>query len=295
MHTERRTPVQSFAADAKFQLMHSVLKPEPYGVDEMVKMNEQSFGMSSDMQGRPLRITDLGNNTYLAEVYLYGTFDGPLGPAKPTHQPIGMRFLEVVKFNSAGKIASLQIWRNEVAMMESIGMMPPAFGKRPAPLPMPTGEMVVQKVDAATNPQLLSAFEKFSHTSNVRPFDAKGFAATIAADVQLGTPPQPERGKAFWVKEQTMFAAGISDRRTEVVATWSVGDILIVEGVQQAKHTGDIGPFKATHKNFDHHFFELLKFDGQTIVAASNYGNPLHSLKQLGLFPPPSSKPKSKH
>ena len=71
------------------------------------------------------RYTDAGN-VVVAEFIGRGTQDGPMGPLAPKRGELALKFCEIMRFDSEGRIISGGIYYDQMTMLAQLGHAPSA-------------------------------------------------------------------------------------------------------------------------------------------------------------------------
>jgi predicted ester cyclase len=212
-----------------------------------------------------------------------GTHKGEFMGTAPTDKPVGNHILWVMK-SQDGKISEVTGFANGMAEFSQIGAAPE--GMPPVPVPeMPSGAPEIVKGEA--------------NDANVEVI--KNWHATFAAGTTVEKLPEflAEDGKHHNTSEgKTEDAAAakaniegmlkaFTDVKFEPGIYASAGDYVLATGKWGAKHVGDMGPIKATNKEFMIDFAEISLVKDGKIQESWGYDNPMQMMGQLGLLPPP--------
>lgn len=235
----------------------------------------------SDMTVAPHRIfvaADAGIT--VTQGVLKGTNDGPLAKGTPaTNKPVGNDFLHIQWWNDEGKIAKTWAIGNSTTVPKMAGLMPVAEGTAPpAVSDWPSEpEVVVYSENQAnldlTAQQIEAAVEGDFDTYKANMADSYGGASYGTHNL--------DTDKAAAVAWLQMMHKSFSDASAENVHAWSFDDFVVSVDVISMKHTGAMGPIKATNKEVTQHYVTIYKFEDGKIVWGESYSNPMELMSQI--------------
>jgi hypothetical protein len=141
--------------------------------------------------------------------------------------------------------------------------------------PNPEAEKVVKEWYAAWEGDeagMVAAIDKLLHP--------EGFHVNVAMGERHGV-DEAKTGIPEMMKT-------IENPKTNVTTLVSAGDWVFAVGSWSGKQVGDMGPIKATNKEFALDFAELNHVVDGKIKESYGYENPLQLMMALGVVPPPA-------
>lgn len=277
--------VASFADDVAFEMPGG--PPASTGKEPIIKAWEQGRTAFPDMNVAIKRLV-LTGDTVAMHLVSHGTHKGEYHGQAPTDKEVGTEILYVMT-QKDGKFASVTAYANPMAYMTQIGAAPE--GVEPVPLPaMPEGEPEIIKGEPNdANVEVVKAwYASFADGTVVDKLDT--FLAADGKHIMV-TEGKVEEGIDSAKKNIPEMMKAVSDVRIDEATYASMGDWVLATGKWSGKHTGDMGPIKATNKEFSVQFTELLHVADGKIVESYEYSNPTQMMAQLGLMPEPGKAP----
>lgn len=263
----------------------------PAAISKMlVEMQRAKF---PDMKAVPGRIIVLDENTLLVEAVYNGTHKGDLPDGtKADGKKIGGTAAHLYTFGDDGKVKELKLMANQLRSFVQLGMVPPMApdGKLPRVTELPSGEPTIVRGEGdAKNVEVLQKLNEASHLAK----DMDAWSALLAKEVAVGFPADPDyAGVEKQRKLNEPFVKAFTKESLDFVATYAVADYAVVVVKNTATHSGKVGPFPVTNKQFTRHYIDVARIEGGKIAEIASYHNPITAMKQLGLFPPKSAAPK---
>jgi ketosteroid isomerase-like protein len=218
----------------------------------------------------------------------HGTHKGEYHGQAPTDKEVGTDLLYVMT-GKDGKYDSVTAYANPLAYMSQIGAAPE--GVEPVPVPaMPEGEPeVIQGEPNEANVEVVKAwYASFADGTVVDKLDDM-----LAADGKhhMVSEGKTEEGIESARKSIPEMMKAVSDVRIDEATYAGIGDYVLASGKWSGKHTGDMGPIKATNKEFSVDFVELIRVADGKIAESWEYSNPAQMMSQLGLIPEAGAAP----
>ena len=218
------------------------------------------------------------------------THKGDLGSMTATHKPTGIHGISVYWFDEDGLIRRDHTYYDSATIARQTGSLP---GKAREIPPLPAGEMKVitstgaadegKRVDAARAMYAAFAGE-----------DEKAFLATLDPEVVQKVYSQPEDQKGHKAAGDGYRAVhkAFSDLKVTATNAWGFGSWVVAEVVMTGKHTGPLGPIKATKKAVTVHSLDVLTFGPNDKVATiESYSGSVELLGQVGALADEKSAP----
>jgi ketosteroid isomerase-like protein len=115
------------------------------------------------------------------------------------------------------------------------------------------------------------------------------FLRAIADDLEWDEMAMPEtsKGKEAAKKWFAMSTAAWADPKRTTANAWTMGDVVITEGVFTGKHVGRLGDIAPTKKDVTLHSVDIVQVKDGKVVKGWSYGNSAELMAQLGLMPMP--------
>lgn len=236
------------------------------------KMWEDTRQASEKMT--PTHLMTSGNTVVMAAVVS--------GTHAEKNKPFGAMELWLFDVNDKGQFSSMTGYMNTLAMPTQLGEMEglPPVAVTAAPTTPPT------LIKGAPNPEAEKVVKgwqaAWSDGSVVEKLDQ--FLAADSMHVSNGT-GEVKKGVETAKKEIPEMMKAFSDVKVETKTLASAGNFVFVTGVWSGKHTGDMGPMKATNKEFSSEYAELFEVKDGKITASWEFSNPAQFMGQLGLLP----------
>ena len=236
-----------------------------------------------DAAAKPAAIYQ-GDGVTVVEGVFKGTNNGPMmsptGEEMPaTNKPVGNSYVHIYWWNADGKIERVDAYINEAAQLQQLGIIPPMEGKQ---VPTITALPAETKVFADAGKHSTDIAQKMVDAWIAWDEEAlKSMTAEGAKFVDYGDRTAVIGFDAAAAKETEMRKV-FSELAFEMGDVWSVGPALIYTGTFSAKHTGDMGPMKATNKSFSTKGVTIMWLDDDgKMVEFHGYSNPMDIMGQL--------------
>lgn len=228
----------------------------------------------------------VGDGFIAAHMGSNGTHKGEFRGNAPTDKPVGSELLYVLEHD--GKTFNkVTIYANPMANMSQIGAAPE--GTPPYPVPeLASAPNIIKGDENAANIELVKGWHN-SFVDGTAVDKIPEFLAENCIHHAVGE-GQTEQGLDKAKEGITGMLAAISDAKMGDTTYASAGDFVLARGTWSGKHTGDMGPIKATNKEFNMNFAELALVRDGKIQETWSYSNPMEMMGQLGLLPEPKKE-----
>jgi steroid delta-isomerase-like uncharacterized protein len=275
----------SFADDIAFEMPGG--PPASTGKEPILKAWEQSRTAFPDMKVAIKRVV-LTGDTVAMHLVSHGTHKGEYHGQAPTDKEVGADILYVMT-QKDGKFSNVTAYANPMAYMTQIGAAPEGVESVPLPA-MPEGDPEIIKGEPnEANVEVVKAwYAAWADGSVVDKLDT--FLAADSKHYQV-TEGKVDEGLESAKKDIPEIFKAVSDIHIDDATYASAGDWVLVTGKWSGKHTGDMGPIKATNKEFSVQFTELNLVKDGKLVESWEYNNPMQMMMQLGLVPEPGAAP----
>jgi uncharacterized protein (TIGR02246 family) len=266
--------------------------PDAHGRDEIAKMYQMIFDITSDVKSAPTRIWMKGNLA-VAEFAWAGTMTGddPMMSIKATKKPIGAMRLHAVWFNDDGLVKEVHEYGDFAGVM---AQMKGAKGAPPVPT-VPTNPPEMHVAKGTPDEDKLIDWAKAMDDSFSKD-DVKAAQALDADDAEYwinisGGPAT--KGKKDMTKELTNWFKAFPDQKWTPTGAWGIDGFAIIEHTMTGTQKGPMGPLAASNKKvIDWHFIDVLQptADGK-MQRGWGYTNLVEMMMQTGAIkPPPAEK-----
>ena len=239
-------------------------------------------GMMSDLQVAPRRVfvaADAGIT--VTQGVLKGTNDGAMPDGTPAaNKPVAHDYLHIQWWNDEGKITKTWSLSNGTTIPKMAGLMPVPEGTAPP----------VTSEWPTAGPEVVMASD---NQANIDAVKAQAQAA-VSGDFETYKANMPDdySGAAFGehslnITKDSSIAwlegmhKSFTEGQLENVHIWSFVYYVVTVDKVTMKHTGDMGPMKATNKTVSIHFAGIYKCTYVKISWAETYSNPMELMMQI--------------
>jgi predicted ester cyclase len=272
---------EMFADDVAWTVVASK-NPGATGLDAVKELWAGQRAAFPDAQAKPAFIYQ-GDGVTVVEGVFTGTNNGPMmspkGEMPATNKPVGGGYAHIYWWNADGKISRVDAYVNEAAQLQQLGVMPVPEGKT-----VPTLTALPSETKVFDEPGKLSTDLIQAMTKAWLDWDEATLKSMSADEVKFidhGERATFNSFEAVAAKEAEMRKV-FTELGWTADQTWSIGPALIATGTFSGKHTGDMGPMKATNKSFSTKSIGIYWFnDAGKMVEMHGYHNPMDVMGQL--------------
>jgi hypothetical protein len=272
--------VQNFATDITWEAVGSPLAPISEGKQAVLDRWDGLLTGIPDMKLAAERVF-ARDALVVAQVVLVGTHDGEFHGLAPTGKRVGTRVLAWVWHDKEGKAKKVRIVYDEGSLLAQMGIIP---GGDVPPVPeLPTAEPEI--VEADTNAEAVKVAGAWIKSWGAGAWKAcqeklcaeNMVAHDTARDKTMSTPEEHEAATKA-------FSAAFPDMKGKSVDVVAFGDWVVVHGLLQGTHKGDLGPLAATKKKVKLDHSAVMRLEDTKIAEMWGYSNHLQLLAQIGAF-----------
>lgn len=279
---EAKKLASSFTETAVVNVMGT--PAEVKGREAIAATYQRLFDAFSSFKAAPARLFAKGD-VVVVEWAWTGTHSGDLFGAKATEKPVGTMAVDVLWFTPEGAVKESHVTYDMGTVLSQIGKSP-RKGRSIPTLPSSWPAVATSKggpeeaKSAEVVGQMYAAYGKKSEAD---------FLGTIADDLEWDEMAMPDtsKGKEAAKKWFTMSTAAWGEPKRTTPNQWTVGDVVISEGVFTGKHVGKLGDLAPTKKDVTLHTVDIVQVKDGKVARGWSYGNGAELMAQLGVAPMP--------
>ncbi len=285
---EAKKLASSFTETAVVNVMGT--PAEAKGRDAIAATYQRLFDAFSSFKAAPTRLFAKGD-VVVVEWAWTGTHSGDLFGVKATERPVGTMAVDVLWFTPDGAVKESHVTYDMGTVLSQVGSskrkgrsIPTLASSWPTFATSKGGPEEAKNAEVVS--QMYAAYAKKSEGD---------FLASIADDLEWDEMAMPEtsKGKEAAKKWFAMSNAAWAEPKRTTPNQWTVGDVVISEGIFTGRHVGKLGDIAPTKKDVTLHGVDIVQVKDGKVAKGWSYGNGAELMAELGLAPMPGGRGKA--